>query len=218
MEDTTIADVLKTFGDFYEKKDFKSALQTLKDHPESMSVGQWHYNLGLVHARMGNWAESRFHFLAAEKTGMMNSDIDQNINLVTDKLEITKLEKPQSFTDYFFKTTKFLSGGELTTISLFILMIGLFSLKKKMTAAKLAFVIIFSLLPLSIGWVANKFPEAVVINETKIQEGPSKIFGAITDVPAGIKVIIQGEGEWRQVIYPSRFRGWIQHNVLKELE
>lgn len=181
-------------------------------------MGQWHYNMGLVQARLENWVESRFHFLSAEKSGLRSVDVEQNSRLVLEKLELSKAEAPMSISDHILRTTKFLSGGELTTLSLVIVFAGILSLKKKMTPWKLTLVVICSIGPLAVSWGVNALPEAVVMSEAKIQEGPSQIFGAITDAPAGLRVIIDGEGDWRRVIYPSRFRGWIKKSFLKELE
>lgn len=210
--------MLKTFEDSYARKDYQGALEALKVRPNEMSLGLWHYNLGLTNARLENYPEARYQFLMAEKTGLGIQEVAANDALVMEKLDITKMEKPTTGLDYVFKTVKFLSGGEFTTFALLLLLGGMISLRKNMNLRKFVGVIILASLPIIMSSYVNSWPEAVVMTAAKVQDGPSAIFGSVADVPAGVKVITQGDGEWRRVIYPTRFRGWISKSVLKELE
>ena len=63
LEDTTIADVLKTFEDYYTKKDYLNALLVLQKGGKEISPKVKHYNLGTVYAKMQNWPMARYHFL-----------------------------------------------------------------------------------------------------------------------------------------------------------
>src|SRR5665647_2086831 len=65
LEDTTIADVLKTFEDYYTKKDYLNALLVLQKGGKEISPKVKHYNLGTVYAKMQNWPMARYHFLLA---------------------------------------------------------------------------------------------------------------------------------------------------------
>ncbi len=218
LEDTTITDILKTFEAYYQKNDFKNALKTLSDHPESLPSGLWHYNLSTVYAKLENWPLARFHLLVATKEGVSVPGISQNQTLIEEKLEVGKLEKSLSTSDYLYKAAKFITIGEITSFSLVFLLIGLLILKKKPSFKRFSILLILTLLPLSFSLVLKKYPEGIVLSTEKVLDGPSVIFGSVADIPAGIKVITTGDGDWREILWPSRFHGWIRTSALKELE
>jgi hypothetical protein len=178
----------------------------------------WHYNLSTVYAKLENWPEARFHLLLASKEGVTLPGMSQNLLLVEEKLEVVKLEKSLSTSDYLYKAAKFFTFGEFTTISLLFLLIGLLMLKKKPSFKRFSVLLILTLLPLAFSLVLKKYPEGIVLSSEKVLEGPSVIFGSVAEIPAGVKVITHGDGEWRQILSPSRFQGWIHQDALKELE
>ncbi len=74
------------------------------------------------------------------------------------------------------------------------------------------------LIPVGLNWWVKSWPYAVVVAPQAIQEGPSAIFPARGELPVGVLVITREMGEWEEVIYPSRFQGWIKKQGLKVLE
>jgi hypothetical protein len=131
LEDTTIENALKTFEGFYLKKDYVNALKTLEQHQKEIDLGLWHYNMGTVLAEMNNWPIARFHFLLAEKSGLNTKQLNQNLLLVEEKLDITRLEKPLNTSDYLLKASFVAADGPLVTLGFLILALGLYFLKKK---------------------------------------------------------------------------------------
>ncbi len=218
MEDTTIEDVLKTFESYYGKQDYPNALLTLQEHKNEMSPGIWHYNMGTVFAKMDRLSEARFHFLMAQKRGLNSHSLNQNQKIVDDKLEINRLEKPQSTMDYLVKASLFAADGLLTTLSLLILFLGLWILKKQADVRKIILFLVLVLTPIGLNFWITSWHRAVIKNAVSVNDGPSVIFGPVAELPPGIMVVLKGEGEWLQVIYPSRFRGWIKNTELIELE
>ncbi len=210
--------MLKTFEAYYQKNDFNNALKVLKDHPGEVPQNVWHYNLGLVYAKLENFPLARYHFLIAGKSGLQSTSLRDNEKLVVEKLDLSTVEKPLNASDYVYKSVTFLSQGELTSISLMILFVGLLSLRKKRNPVRLAMLVIAMAVPLTLGLLVKQWPEAIVVKDDRVAEGPSAIFAALTDIPAGLKIVTRGEGEWREILYPSRFRGWIRKNSIKELE
>lgn len=218
MEDTTIEDVLKTFQDFYVKKDYDNALLTLQKEGEQLSPGLYHYNLGTVYAKKGDFPMARYHLLQSEKHGFSGSDLYQNLNLVETELEIGKLEEPVSATDQLVRVADFVSDGILTSLSLLILIFGLLSLKKQRSWGKIVIFLVLFLIPLSMNWWINSWPRAINIEEQEILEGPSAIFSPTGELPAGVMVIAEDNGVWSKIIYPTRYSGWTKSKRLKKLE
>lgn len=217
MEDTTIEPSFQTFEDFYAKKDYANALISIQKLKKVVPPANWHYNIGTVYAKLENLPMARFHLLQAEALGFAGSEASQNLDLVEAKLEITKLEKPLNTIDYGVKAGLILQRGLLTSFSLLIILTGLIVLKKKPSFLKVTGLSLIALLPLALNWWINSWPFAVVQKNVELQEGPSAIFGSLGEVPGGVRVLYKNEGEWSQIIYPTRFNGWIKSNELKDL-
>ncbi len=218
MEDTTIEDVLKTFESFYLKKDYQNALLTLQKHKNEMPAGLWNYNMGTVMAQEQRLSEARYHFLKASKNGFESKELSQNQELVEEKLEITRLEKPQSTQDYLIKGSLIAEDGLLTTLSLIILVLGLWILRRRADFKKISFFLVLVLAPIALNFWISSWSKAVVKTPQPLNDGPSVIFGNVGEIPAGVLVITRKEGDWQQILYPSRFQGWVKNNGLLELE
>ncbi len=218
VEDTTIKDVLKTFEDFYLKKDYQKALEVLRNHAQDISPAVWHYNMGTVHAEMQDWALARFHLLMAESQGLHSKSLQQNQILVEEKLDAQRLEKPLGAEDYFHRIGLVISDGILTSFSLLFLVIGLWIFKKKPQIKLMVIFLCLILLPLAFNWWIKSWPKAIVTETQTIHEGPSSIFSSTGELPLGVFVITQDQGDWKKIIYPSRFEGWIRSKGLQVLE
>lgn len=210
--------MLKTFEDFYVKKDYQNALLTLEKQGSSLPKDMLQYNLGTVHSKLGHWAQARYHFLLAEEAGFSENSLVQNLDAVEEKLEITRLEQPLEPQDYAVKAALFAKDGVLTSIALLILITGLVLLKKRASLWKIAAWIVGIALPLALSFWINTWPRFIALEPQVIAEGPSAIFRESGELPAGVTVIATGEGEWRRILWPSRFSGWIRIQALKELE
>lgn len=218
MEDTTIEDVLKTFDNFYAKKDYANALLTLQNNENKISPELLNYNLSTVYAQTGSWPLARFHLLNAQALGFSGEQVWQNLKVVESKLDIEKLEKPLTVTDFMVRAGLFASGGPLTSIGLLMLLLGLLLIKKAPTIRKTLQVALLVSFPVGMDLWIRSWPRAIVIESQSIMEGPSAIFKGSGEVVPGILIIGPKTGNWRRVIYPSRFSGWIMNKGLKELE
>lgn len=218
MEDTTIEDTLKTVGELYAKKDFNGALRELETHKSDISEGLWHYNMGTVQAGLQNYPLARFHLLKAEATGFISSEVLQNLELVEGKLEVSRLEKPLGLSDYLIKGSLYASDGLLTTLALVIFLVGMINLRKTKNLKKLALLAVSVLIVLGINFWIRSWPMSIVTAPQAVMDGPSGIFSAKEEIPSGVLVISKPDGEWRKIVYPSRFQGWIKNTGLKELK
>lgn len=217
-EDTTIEDVLKTFEDFYVKKDYSNALLILQRHADQLPSDLLHYNLGTVYLKMENLGLARYHFLLARAKGLSRVELDQNQSLIEQRLEVERLERPLNMTDHLIKASLFAHEGLLTSMGLLILLIGLVVLRKGATMMKILLWCLLMAIPFGYSLWVDTWPLMVAIRTQPVTEGPSAIFRETTELPEGVMVIAKGEGEWREVIYPSRFAGWIKSEALKKLE
>jgi hypothetical protein len=217
-EDTTIKDILKTFEDYYVKRDYTKALETLQIHAHDLPLGVLHYNMGTVHAKMENWSSARYHFLMATESGLSLPELKQSREVVESKLEIGKLEKPINTSDYLIQASLVANGGILSSVSLMFLLMGLVFLRKSASLIKVLIWTFVVIIPVGLNFWINSWSRSISIGPLIISEGPSKIFNSSGELPPGILVLTTGEGEWRKIAYPSRFKGWVKVSGLKQLE
>ncbi len=209
---------MKTFEGFYLKKDYASALKTLAAHQKDIDLGLWHYNMGTVLAEMNNWPMARFHFILADKSGLNTQQLNQNLLLVEEKLDITRLEKPLSTSDYLIKSSIIAADGPLVTLGFLILAVGIYLLKKKPSLKSAIIFVVAVSAPLMLDLWIDAWPRKIVTSNKVIYEGPSAVFGPIGELPQGLMIISNKRDGWEEVVYPSRFAGWIKPEDLKSLE
>ena len=218
MEDTTIEDVFKTFQAHYARKDYPNALLVLQKNQSELSPGLWHYNVGIIKAQTQQWPEARFHFLKSRQAGFNSEQTANNLALTEEKLELVKLEKSLSTNDYLIKASLWAAEGVLTTFALLILVIAIFSLRKKRDYKLASIYAVVMGIPLLLSLWIGSWTKSVVIQPQLVLDGPSVIFPSRAELPAGIFIVTRDKGDWKEIIYPSRFNGWIKNAGLKSLE
>ncbi|WP_408098245.1 hypothetical protein ACJVC5_04850 [Peredibacter sp. HCB2-198] len=209
---------MKTVEALYVQKDFAKALQTLEANKSKISPGLWHYNMGTVYAGMKEFGKARFHLLQAEREGFVSKESEQNLEVVESALDTTRLEKPLAWSDYAVRGAMIASEGILSTLALFILIAGMIGVLKKKSLALFSALTVFVLLIVGVDFWINSWPLAVVTTPQGIQEGPSAIFASREELPSGVLVLATHKGEWRKILYPSRYQGWIKNTGLEELK
>lgn len=193
-------------------------MNELEKNREKISAGVWHFNMGTLKAKMNVPAEARYHFLSAEKSGFTDEKLGRNLSLVEAELEIQTLEKPIDSFDYAVRFGLWAQNGFLTTLSLIFLLGGLLILRKEKKYYVLALTVLLTILPLGIGFWVKSWDKSVSVVSQEVHEGPSVIFGSRGELPPGVMVITKDAGEWKEIIYPSRFSGWIKNSGIKKLE
>lgn len=183
-----------------------------------MDTGLWHYNMGTVHAEMNNWPMARYHFLLADEAGFSSKELRQNQEMAESKLEVPRLEQPLATSDYLVKTAMVANQGPLMTLGLIFLIIGLWLLKKKPRFKSAVVFVIAVATPLLIDLWIDAWPKKIVTVTKAVYEGPSALFEIRGEIPAGVLVLTNTKGEWEEIIFPSRFSGWIKSDGLKRLE
>jgi hypothetical protein len=209
---------LKTFEAFYAKKEYANALQVLQKNSASISPSLYHYNVGTAEAAMKHWAKARFHFLQASRSGLTSEALANNLRITETELNVGRLENPIGVRDHFFQASLIAAEGWLTTLSLLILVIGLWGMRKTRDMKTMIVTLVLVLLPLGFNLWIDSWPKSIVEIPQAIKEGPSTIFGNTGELPAGVLVITKKQEGWEEIIYPARYQGWIKSNGLLRLE
>lgn len=218
MEDTINETVLETFADNFAKGDFPNAQIELEKVQEKISPGLWHFNMGTVKAKLMNPAEARFHFIEARLNGFTDEHLSLNLDLVEAQLEVKTLEKPLGVQDFVMKAGMWGQNGFFTMLSLLILVTGMIILKKERKYSVLILTLTLAAIPFGLQFWVKSWDKYISVATHEVREGPSAIFGSRGELPPGVLLITRKSGEWLEVIYPSRFQGWIKNVGLKELE
>jgi hypothetical protein len=217
LEDKSIEDLTKTLQSLYATGDYQAGLKFLDANKEKPSPALWHYNMGTLYGKVGNLPLARYHLLRAEGEGFSTPELFQNKELVEQKLEIAKLEKPLTKSDYLVKSALIGAEGVFTFILFLSVLAATVSVWRKASAKVTS---TFVLLAISFGalnlWV-NSWEKRVMLETVPLLDGPSVIFPSRGEIPAGVFLVTQQKGDWIKVIYPSRFEGWIKVYGFKEL-
>jgi len=218
LEDTTIEDMLKTVENSFAQKDYPGTLKILEANKSQMSTGLWHYNMGTVHAKMENYPLARFHFLKAEAEGFNSKEVLTNRELVERKLDIERSESSISTSDYLVKGGMTAAQGILGMVSLFLIIAAIFSLWKRNSLKIFGVILLPALILVGLNiWIKN-WNRQIVMTPQPIFEGPSAIFEARNEVPPGVMLVVVEKDGWLQIIYPSRYQGWVKPEGMKELK
>ncbi|MFP5384995.1 MAG: hypothetical protein ACLGHN_02885 [Bacteriovoracia bacterium] len=210
--------MLKTVQTFYAQKDYENALLTLKENQGEIPDGLWHYNMGTIYGKMEQYPLARYHFLMADQKGYSGEELFANKAVVEDKLQVGKLEQSYSSTDFLFKAGLAARDGIFTLLGLIFVLSGLISLWKKAGPKVWGTLFVIAFFVISMNWWVDSLDKKVVIESQAIQEGPSAIFRATEELPAGVLIITSEKNGWLKIIYPSRFEGWVKDTGLRELK
>lgn len=209
---------MKTFAEYYAKGDYLNAWIELEKVRGSVSPGLWHYNAGTVKAKLERPAEARYHYLESLSKGYPGEELQKNLSFVEDQLEVRTVEKPLELSDYGMKFALWAQNGFFTTISLLILICGLLILRREKKFIYLAVTLAGMAIPLGTSLWIRSWDQVINLEASEVREGPSAIFASRGELPPGIHLIAHRSGDWYEIRYPSRFRGWVKSKVIKELE
>lgn len=193
-------------------------MKALEENKAAIAPGIWHYNMGTIYGKLENYPLSRFHFMMAELEGFSTKELFQNKELVETKLDIQKLEKPLTVSDYLRKGSLIGSQGIFTLLSLVLIILAVVSVWKKESLKVFTSLLVTAGVLLGVNFWVNAWNKSIVITSQTIHDGPSVIFSSTNELAPGVMLITSKEGEWLKVVYPSRFAGWIKNTGLKELE
>ncbi len=213
MENISMESLLKSLREQYQSSDFEAVKTSLIKNKDAFDKGEFHYNLGTVYSKTGNYAVGRYHLEKAIFEGYDSAATKHNLKTVTDKLSVKDLATSQSVDDVFL--AKSISYGPdfyiFITLVLLITSITLFN-KKIIKSWALSLLLLFSMIPVSLKYFyLDNLNVAVLFNDSKVFEGPSGIFEKTGEIPKGAKVIVGKTIEgWYFIEKPVDYVGWIK--------
>lgn len=213
--------VLKSLREQYQSGDFEAVKTNLLENKDAFAKGEFHYNLGTVYSKTGNYAVGRYHLEKALFEGYDSMATKHNLKSIQDKLGVYDLATSKSVDDVLL--TKSLSYGPdfyiCGTLILLIISLVLFY-KKAVTKWVLPVLVLIALAPIGFKYLwLNKLNIGITFNEAEVYEGPSGIFEKTGKIPSGAKVIIGKTIEgWMFVQKPVDYVGWVKTKDLGVLK
>jgi tetratricopeptide (TPR) repeat protein len=207
-----------SFEELYLKKDYKGAANYLLQNKQQLNSGIFHYNLGTVYSKMGDFPAARFHLEKAIKEGYINSSSLNNLTFVKTQLQVDDLSTSSMLPDELMNSALSIPGSAYLSFTLVFLLLGLILLKTKKLVRKTSialFVVLIAAPILFSQFYLDKVNYAVAFKDVPLYEGPSKIFSEKGKVRAGSKIILGEFKEgWFYVKFPISLTGWISKDQL----
>ncbi len=207
-----------SFEALYVKKDYKGAVNYLLRNKQSLNSGIFHYNLGTVYSKLGDYPAARFHFEKAIKEGYINSSALNNLGYVKSQLQVDDLSTSSMLADELMNAALTVPSSAYVTITLILLLAGMLMVKAKKIKRKVTMalgILIVATPVLFSQFYLEKVNYAVTFKDIPLYEGPSKIFSEKGKVRAGSKIILGEFKEgWFYVKFPISLAGWINKDQL----
>lgn len=210
--------VASSFEDLYLKKDYKGAASYLLANKQQFNSGIFHYNLGTVYSKLGDFPAARFHLEKAIKEGYINSASLNNLNFIKSQLQVDDLSSSSSLPDQIMNSLLTVPSAAYLSFTLIFLLIGISLIKSKKIVRKFSMAIMFLIVlaPFLFSQIyVDKINYAVAFKDVPLYEGPSKIFAEKGRVKAGSKIILGEYKEgWFYIKFPISLTGWINKDQL----
>ncbi|MDP7321811.1 MAG: tetratricopeptide repeat protein [Bacteriovoracaceae bacterium] len=210
MSDNVKDQVVTKLNQFIENKDYSAAKEYLNSL-ELSDVAQW-YNLGYLAYKKGDLVTARAYLEKAKYEGMFSDEMGQALGLVKNELGLQYIEQDHSFQDnLMLNMVSFSSEFYLAFFAMFLSFVLIFIWKRIYLLG-----VLFGVLVLMAGsgfYIKKNYSIVFNQNESVVYSGPSRIFEEQQILPKGIKFIVgKKSGDWKYVIYPQSYRGWIYKN------
>jgi hypothetical protein len=208
-------DALKTL---YIEGEYDNAEKLLLSKKELYSLGAFHFNMGTLKVKKGDLGLARYNFEKALAEGYIGSQVFHNLNLVKEKIQVNDISASKFWKDRALDNLGMVSPHYYFGLTLLLLIFTFFLMRINLlkSTKKIISVAVIALMP-SIFQLTylDKIRFAVVLEESGIYEGPSKIFTEIKMLDEGSKLIVkQKNGRWYFIVSPLSMTGWISKDKI----
>ena len=218
MSNTNTMNILKSVEDLYLKGDYQSAINELLKAKSQLDAGLFHFNLGTLHLKQNSLGPARYNLEKAKSIGFNYSIVKKNINVIKADQSIVDISNGGTYFNQAMintiETPMYMFGLSALLISIVLILLARY---KKISLQ--SFAILFLLIvaaPFSIKFYTySQLDDVVVMQDSSILEGPSKIYSENGTIKAGSKVIIGKKlNNWYLIEYPDQVSGWIHREKI----
>ncbi len=218
MENTTTATTALPLQELYTQGQYLQFINKVMEAQSQFPPAQYHLLLGTAYAKQGELAVGRYHLEKAKQLGSNTTEVQNNLAAVRQQLGIEDLATSKSAGDQMIYTMSRIPQELYWSASLLLLIVALVVLLKS-NFKKMALATVIALLALAPTLYERTVIQAthfaVSLEEASVLEGPSKIFGDKTRIPAGALVVIgRTVDTWVFVKAPLIYSGWVDRSAL----
>lgn len=217
MDNTNTAELLKSLESLYTGSNFKDARKLVLENKTTLDPSTFHFVLGTLDAKLGDFAAGRYHLEKAIKLGNLNPETYHNLTAITQELTVSDISASTSFVDQVAHYGKSIPGDlYLTWMLCFLLCSAIFIKKLLKSKIVLIAILLLSILPYIFGqfYLGDK-SYAIALHEASLKEGPSEIYEEIGKVEAGAKIIVgKIYKNYYFVEHPNFKNGWVKKEDL----
>lgn len=204
--------------ELYTSGELDAAREALIKQKSLYGEGQYHYNLGTLSLKAGDYATARYHLEKAISEGYANSSAYKNLAVAKQKLAIKDIDGSH---DLYEKTLNSVVGvpTELFICLTLTLVLSVLMAHRKSFITRswqLALALFIAFTPIVIkNAVLGDVKYGVVLKETTTREGPSAVYDETSSLFAGTKVILGKESaDWFFIKHPYSLAGWVKKSDL----
>ena len=214
MANTSINEISKSLETLYLDGKFEEAVDFILKNKPVLSDIDFHYNLGVVYTKLGDFGPGRYHFELAMKKGYIGSDLLNNLNVIKSHIQVADISSSDQLFDQVLNAFSSIPVGYSLSITLVLITTILILYRVKLMESKLTMGLcaFLALTPVvtHLSMVSGK-SFAVSMKELKIYEGPSAIYDVKQTIPGGSKFITgRTDGGWFYIDYPVEIAGWVK--------
>lgn len=204
--------------ELYVKKEYDKLLSEMISKKSDFDKNLFHYNLGTVFLKKGDYPLARYHFEKSKKAGFTGSELENNYNFLKNNLDVFYFSESHERSD---RVKDFLYTGPFDFYLLIsMILVLLFLLLRKVSVIKSNLVtiilILISFFPvLFFGTSVSSKNFAIALKDIPVREGASEIYEKTVSIKAGSKLILgKRSSDWFWVEAPKHLSGWIKRKDL----
>ena len=217
MSNSSTMEALKASQQLYIDGEFDKAIEKTLEAKESMDSGLFHYNLGSMYLKKGELGPARFHMEKAKSLNFSYPMLWKNLNFINAQREVLDPKKTKIFSEKFIGHYMDIPAIVFTSTMALVLIFTILGARlRKLSNGFIVALCILSVIPWGVKlYLSNTYKFAVVIEDGRVYEGPSKIFQDYGLVPEGSRVIVgKYHDKWYYILSPKDFSGWVNKKSL----
>ena len=211
-------DLPTSLENLYLKQDYATVQKKLLENKDTFDPGVFHYNLGTILGKQGNFPAARYHLEKSLKLGFFDSRLKENLQTIKIHLANRDLDNSDHWRDQLlnwgpgFPESVFLTWSLLWCLGILLLI----RFKKMIRKVTITISFLLSILPISLSkFYFNDINYAINLQNTPLREGPSSIYPEMMMIEAGSKFIVrEGNDGWFYIKSPSFLTGWVRGDHL----
>lgn len=213
-----MSEVLKSLESLYIEGRYADAIELLAQSKDLLSAGQFHYNMGTLYLKMDEIGMARHQLEQAVNEGFLHTAALNNLQMVKQNLTAVDISLSQSVMDQIYNILYSIPFDGYLAISLLLLVICFFVMKKKLPSRWVISVPLFVIVLLSAYlnfYELERKNMGIALQEVEVFEGPSEIYKKKFSLSSGVKILLGQESDgWRYVERPVHFSGWVKVDSL----